>query len=191
MKHSEHVRKLSLELFANLQDLHKLGKRERCWLECAAILHDIGLSQGSKVHHKNSLKLILNEMQLPFTSIERRIIGNIARYHGKDCPKCNHYNFTSLSRESRRKVTTLASILRLADGLDFSHQAIVQTVEAHVDFEKVIIQGKIRLNPILEEYAINKKKDMFEKFFKKKVVVEWKQVPIPQATTVSTITDKP
>ena len=41
-------KKLSLELFDALQDLHKLGKRERCWLECAAILHDVGLPQWTE-----------------------------------------------------------------------------------------------------------------------------------------------
>ena len=86
MKHSDQVKKLSLELFDALQDMHKLGKRERCWLECAAILHDMGLSRGPKAHQKNSLKLILNDTQLPFTSIERQVIGNIARYHRKGAP---------------------------------------------------------------------------------------------------------
>jgi putative phosphoesterase len=180
MKHSEQVRKLSLELFDALQDLHKLGKRERCWLECAAILHDIGLSQGPKAHHKKSLNLILNEAQLPFTSIERRVIGNVARYHRKGCPQYKHYNFKSLSSELRRKVTTLVGILRLADSLDFSHQSIVQNVEAHVAFENVTVQGSVLLNPVLEEYAVNKKKDVFEKSFKKKVVVAWKQIQLLQ-----------
>ena len=181
MKHSEQVRKLSLELFDALQDLHKLGKRERCWLECAAILHDIGLSRGTKAHHKETLNLILNETQLPFTSVERRVVGNIARYHRRGCPQYKHYNFKSLNPELRRKVTILVGILRLADGLDFSHQSIVQSVEAHVDRENVTVQGSVLLNPILEEYAVNKKKDVFEKSFKKKVVVTWKQIqPIQQ-----------
>jgi hypothetical protein len=75
----------------------------------------------------------------------------------------------------------LVGILRLADGLDFSHQSIVQDVEVHVDFENVTIQGSVLLNPVLEEYAVNKKKDVFEKSFKKKVVVTWKQIqPLQQ-----------
>jgi hypothetical protein len=82
----------------------------------------------------------------------------------------------SLSAELKRKVKTLAGILRLADGLDFSHQSIVQSVEAHVTFEYVTIEGVVRLSPVLEEYAVNKKKDMFEQAFKKKVVVAWKQI---------------
>ena len=181
VKHSEQVRKLSLELFDALQDLHKLHKRERCWLECAAILHEIGLSQGQKAHHEKSQILILNEAQLPFTSIERRVVGNLARYHRKGFPQYKQYNFKSLSRELKRKVTILVGILRLADALDFSHQSIVQNMEAHVDFENVTVQGSILLNPILEEYAVDKKKDVFEKAFKKKVVVTWKQIqPLQQ-----------
>ena len=129
-----------------------------------------------KAHHKESLSLILNETQLPFTSFERRIVGNIARYHRKGCPRYKHYIFNPLSRELRRKVTILVGILRLADGLDFSHKSIVQNVEAQVSLENVTVQGLVNLNPILEDYAVNKKKDVFEKYFKKKVVMTWKQI---------------
>ncbi len=75
--HYVQVRKLALELFDGLSKLHQFGARERCWLECAAILHDIGLSKSRGGHHKKSAKLILNETQLPFTSQERRIIASI------------------------------------------------------------------------------------------------------------------
>ena len=180
VEHSGQVKKLALELFDSLQDLHMLGIKERYWLECAAILHDIGLSQGSKGHHKNSLKLILNDLQLQFTSTDRRVIGNVTRYHRKEIPKNNHYMFTSLSRELKRKTSMLAGILRLADGLDFSHQSIVQTIESRVALDNVIIQGLAIQNPILEDAAVNKKKDLFEKTFKKKVAITWKQPQQPQ-----------
>jgi exopolyphosphatase/pppGpp-phosphohydrolase len=174
MQHSETVTKFSLELFDALQKLHQLGARERCWLECAAVLHDVGLSQGTKAHHKSTLKLILNDTQFPFTSTERQVIGNIARYHRKGCPKNSNYNFMSLSRELRRKVTMLASILRLADALDSSHGSIVQNVEVQVNFDNVTILGLVVVNPILEEQDFNKKKDLFEKTFAEKMVLKWK-----------------
>jgi hypothetical protein len=54
-------------------------------------------------------------------------------------------------------------------------------VEAHVAFENVTIEGSVLLNPILEEYAVNKRKEAFEKSFKKKVTITWKQIqPIQQ-----------
>jgi predicted phosphodiesterase len=192
MKHSEQVTKLSLELFDSLLDLHQLGVRERCWLECAAVLHDIGLSQGSNGHHKNTLRLILNDIQLPFTSIERQVIGNISRYHRKGCPKNKHYSFMSLNRELRRKVAVLASILRLADGLDFSHQSIVESLVTQVNLDNVTVTAKIVFNSILEEQGFNRKKDLFEKTFAKKIAVVWKYQPrTPDNLSPSTGTGEP
>jgi len=181
--HSEQVRKLALELFDFLQELHSLGQRERCWLECAAILHDIGLANGRKAHQKNTLKLILNETRLPFSSVERQVIANVARYHRKGCPKNKDYSFMSLPAELKRKVRTLAGILRLADALDFSHQSIVQKVEAHVAFDFVTVEGVVSLSPVVEELAVSKRKDMFEQSFKKKLIVAWKQIKPPQPET--------
>ena len=57
--HFQQVRKLALGFFDGLIKLHNLGMRERCWLECAAILHDVGLSKAGSGHHKKSAKLIL------------------------------------------------------------------------------------------------------------------------------------
>ena len=176
-KHSETVTKFSLELFDSLQKLHQLGTRERCWIECAAVLHDVGLSQGTKAHQKSTLKLILNDTQFPFSSTERQVIANIARYHRKGCPKNSHYNFSSLSRELRRKVTMLAGILRLADALDSSHGSVVQNLEVQVNLDNVTLLGLVVVNPIVEEHDFNKKKDLFEKSFAEKVVLKWKYQP--------------
>ena len=88
----------------------------------------------------------------------------------------------SLGRELRRKVTAAACFLRLADGLDFSHQSIVQSVEVKINLDNVIVQGIVLLSPILEEQGFNLKKDLFEKFFAKKLMITWKQPPKPLGT---------
>ena len=80
-EHFTQVTRLALDFFDGLINLHQLSERERCWLECAAILHDIGLSKNRKGHNKESAKLILNDTRLPLTSKERRIVASIARYH--------------------------------------------------------------------------------------------------------------
>jgi hypothetical protein len=59
-----------------------------------------------------------------------------------------------------------------------------------VSFENVTVQGSVFLNPVLEEYAVNKKKDVFEKSFKKKVLMTWNQGPTPSAATVPATTDR-
>lgn len=174
-KHSEQVRKLSLRLFDSLCALHRLKRRERCWLECAAILHDIGLSEGTRDHQKTSLKLILNDTQIPFSSVEKRVVGGIARYHRKGFPKEKHYNFATLGRVTKRKIELLSGLLRVADGLDFTHQAIVEVVKVKTGPKKIAIECLAHADPMLEEQAFDKKKDMMEKFFNRRLVLTWKQ----------------
>ena len=126
-------------------------------------------------HNKKSLKLILDDTQLPFSSVDRRIIGSIARYHRKGFPKDKDYNLAGLSKETKLKVKILSSILRVADGLDFTHQSIVDQIEINVDTKKISIECEIHSNPSAEEQAVNKKKDLLEKVFGRKLVLTWRK----------------
>jgi exopolyphosphatase/guanosine-5'-triphosphate,3'-diphosphate pyrophosphatase len=174
-EHYNQVRKSSLELFEGLSKLHHLGTRERCWLECAAILHDIGLSKARGGHHKESAKLILKDTQLPFTSQERRIIASIARYHRKALPNQRHYNLAGLNRVTIQKIRLLSSILRISDSLDYTHQSIVETINVKVGNNRITVECLSKTKSILEEQAFNKKKDLFEDVFAKKLVLKWMQ----------------
>lgn len=173
--HSEQVRRIALKIFDDLTDLHNLDRLERCWLECAAILHDIGLSIDTNNHNKNSLKLILDDVQIPFSSVEKRIIGSIVRYHRNGFPKEKHYNLARLSKETKLKVKLLSSILRVADGFDFTHQSIVDHVEVKLDAKKISITCEIHANPSAEEQAVSKKKDLLETVFRRKLVLTWRK----------------
>ena len=174
-KHSSQVTRLSLRFFDSLVSTHKLGNRERCWLECAAILHDIGLSKGRGGHNKETAKIILNDTQLQFTSQDRQIVANIARYHRKGLPKLKHYNLGSLDPITVNKIKVLASLLRVADGLDYTHHSIVKKLNIREDTNCIIVEYESENKSILEEQAFNRKKDLFEKIFAKTVVLIWKQ----------------
>jgi putative phosphoesterase len=175
INHYIQVNKLALKLFDGLPKLHQLGARERCWLECGAILHDIGLSKARGGHHKESAKIILNDTQMPFSSQERRIIASIARYHRKALPKQSHINVATLNRETLHKIKVLSSFLRVADSLDYTHQSIVESLNIKTDAKKVTIECLSKNRSVLEEQVFNKKKDLFEKIFAKKMVLIWKQ----------------
>jgi putative phosphoesterase len=174
-EHFLQVSKLGLKLFDKLQRLHKLGLSERCWLECAAILHDIGLSKARRGHHKKSAELILNDTQLPFTSQERRIIASIARYHRKALPKRGHYTLLTLNRVTVKKVMMLSSFLRVADGLDYTHKKVVEDITINVGTKSIKVGCVSGKKSSLDEQAFYKKKDLFEKVFKKRLVLAWKQ----------------
>jgi putative phosphoesterase len=173
VKHSQQVRKLSLRLFDQLKTMHKMEKVERRWLESAASLHDLGINENPKGHHKRSMTAILNETALPFASEDRRIVASIARYHRKARPKPKHYNIQSLDQVTIEKITALSSLLRLADALDYSHGSLVKNVTVKVGTKKVTIQCATASPLKLEEQAFDKKKDLFEAVFDRKVQLRW------------------
>jgi putative phosphoesterase len=172
--HAEQDRRLALMIFDRARRLHSLGTKERYWLDCAAILHDIGLSRGKKGHHKSSLRLILNDQALPFTQKERHIIGSIARYHRKALPNRKHVNLRPLSQTERKKVAVLSSILRLADALDCSHSSVVKKVNVKSFPNHIVLECLASGHHYLESQSVMKKKDLFEKVFKTSLTVVWK-----------------
>ncbi|RZN37392.1 MAG: HD domain-containing protein [Methanosarcinales archaeon] len=176
-EHSDTVRRLSLELFDKMWDLHRLGCEERYWLECAATLHDIGWSQGPKGHHKSSLRLILSDQEFPFTSDERYLIGSIARYHRKALPKNSHFHFAAISQDNKRKVRVLASFLRIADGMDATHSSVVTNIDLKMGTDRVMLKCSVSHDAgrEQEQESILKKKDLFESTIGKKLIVKWLQ----------------
>jgi putative phosphoesterase len=179
--HIQQDRKLALAIFDKTKQLHSLGKEERYWLECAALLHDIGLSKGRKGHHKSSLRLILNDPALPFTQKERYIIGSIARYHRKALPNKKHFNLAPLSKTEMEKVAILSSVLRVADALDYSHKSIIRRVNVRLFPNHILLECAVSGNYTLEDQSFRKKKDLFKKVFKSDLTVVWKLQQVAQA----------
>ena len=126
-------------------------------------------------HHKASLELILDDTEMPFSSEQRRIIGSIARYHRRGGPKNNHYNLACLDKETKQKIAVLSSILRVADALDYTHQSIVSQVIAKDEANSISIECVVNADPIEEQQAVDKKKDLLEEVFAKKLVLTWKK----------------
>jgi putative phosphoesterase len=172
--HSEQSRKLALMLFDKTKRLHHMGRKEHYWLECAVVLHDIGLSRNKRGYHKSSLRLILNDPELPLTFRERYLIGSIARYHRKAIPDANHFNMAPLSRTERQRVVVLSSILRVAEALDFSRECIVRKIAVRVLPNQMVLECEAKGDPHAEDQALKKMKDLLEKTFRRDLTVVWK-----------------
>jgi putative phosphoesterase len=177
VKHGQQDRRIALKIFDQLKEACHLTDEERFWLECAAILHDIGISRGRKGHNKASLSLILNDQKLPFTLTERYIVGSIARYHRGALPKKSNYNLAHLDKERIPRVLLLSSILKVADALDYSHNSVVKDLTLKVLPKRIIMECIVSGDCALENMAVEKKKDLFEKVFKKDLAMVWKPKP--------------
>ncbi len=167
--HAETVAARAAYFFDRTQKLHRLGKEYRVLLEVAALLHDIGHFISSEEHHKHSQYLIRST---PFVGIDKRaqdIIACIARYHRKSPPRPVHDVYRELSKADQRIVETLASLLRIADATDRGQGRVKKCeVRFHKKECQLFLKGAGDL--LLEQWAIKKKADMFEKRFKMKVV---------------------
>jgi putative phosphoesterase len=169
--HATQVTHIAQTIFNQLQPIHPLGPEDLFWLESAGLLHDIGLSQGVKGHHKTSFRLILTDPFLPLTARERKMIGLIARYHRKKPPSMLQDPFRSLPLLERTRIEMLAAMLRVADGLDASHNSIIEKVDMEITDTTVMMRCLANGNTQLEEEMANKKKDLFEKVFNRSLLI--------------------
>jgi exopolyphosphatase / guanosine-5'-triphosphate,3'-diphosphate pyrophosphatase len=167
-KHARQVARLALQIFDQTESMHHLGDNERVYLEAAAILHEVGLFISHTQHHRHSYYLIRNAELLGFTENEKEIIANIARYHRKSHPKLKHEGYNRLDADEQMVVHKLASILRIADGLDRTHAAVVKDV--HVRHSRsgltLHVVKHAHSDDDLELWGAERKKDLFEQTYK-------------------------
>ena len=130
-EHAAHTAFLSLRLFDELRRLgeHDYDADARELLDYAAITHDIGAFLSHSNHQKHAYYLVRHSDLLGFNDTELDIIANVALYHRKGFPKRKHQNLSDLNRDERREVSVLASILRLAEGMDRGHLGTVKDAQ--------------------------------------------------------------
>ena len=135
--HCQQVALLADRLFEQLKDLHGLPERCARILHAAAMLHDIGLFIAFPKHHKHTYYLIKSSGPGTFDPIELDLIANVARYHRRAHPSPKHLPFSQLSPAQQEIVRKLASILRIADALDYGHQSRVVDMECKLSNSRV------------------------------------------------------
>lgn len=166
--HSLHVASLALRLFDQTQRLHKLGTKERAWLEYAAILHDIGYLINERQHHKHAYYLIVNSELGGLSGDDIHVVANVARYHRRAVPHQKHDEFDSLSQKNKRIVRFLSAILRIADALDRTHFSAVRTLDVRLG-KTIIIHLHVTGDAVLETWAAKGRADLFEQVFHRRV----------------------
>jgi exopolyphosphatase / guanosine-5'-triphosphate,3'-diphosphate pyrophosphatase len=171
--HSTHVASMALQLFDATESLHGLAADAREYLEAGALLANVGLVISHSKHHLHSYYVIRNSELTGLTDTEIEIIAQIARYHRKSAPKVGHAEFGRLSPADQRLVTTLAAILRVAIGLDRSHDGRVRSVMAHVRRDRLVIEalGKRGKEISLELYTANERSNLLEEVLGQRVEI--------------------
>ncbi|MGC6491357.1 MAG: HD domain-containing protein [Myxococcota bacterium] len=174
--HARQVAGLALQLFDGLAAVHGLHPDDRGLLAHAAHLHDIGHHIAGKGHHKHGQYLIRHTRLRGFTAPELSILGNLVRYHSKSTPKTSHSEFSALNSGDRRRVRTLAGLLKIADALDRSHAQHVTSLTVACDAEVCHINVSCTHTPDVERWAVELRKPLLESALKRSLRVEFTRV---------------
>jgi exopolyphosphatase/guanosine-5'-triphosphate,3'-diphosphate pyrophosphatase len=174
-EHYEYVERLSLEIFDQTNRIHRLGERERLYLQIAAILHDVGKYVNLANHDKHCYNIISSEDILGFSSSEVNIVANIARYHGEELPHSSHETYEGLKIEDKLTVSKLASILKITEALDISHKKKVKDISISVSGKELIFKVKASERMLLEEWSFNNNREFFEEVMGYKLVLKCRE----------------
>ena len=177
--HVQQVSRLAVQLFDALEDLHGLDDHNRLILESAGLLHDIGWSvaRDGKGHHRESARLIREHSWTVFNAESVTLLAQVARYHRKSMPTLEHEEFAALSPAERLRVQQLAALLRIADGLDRSHQQLVKELAVELQPGRIIVRLMTERAASRELAAAEKKSDLARGVFQREI--EFIQLPLP------------
>jgi exopolyphosphatase/guanosine-5'-triphosphate,3'-diphosphate pyrophosphatase len=153
-------------LFDQLQAVHHLPPQSRVQLEAGALLHDVGHRISHRGHHKHGEYMTLNGDIPGLEGRDRNIVGAIIRYHNrKSEPASHHPAYSALNSNDKRISRRLASIVRIAEGLDHSHRQRVQSLHASFHRGAVTLQVEAHGDAAEDLRDAERSSDLFEKEF--------------------------
>jgi CHAD domain-containing protein len=169
--HSQKVSALSLMMFDDLVLLHGMESHERLLLEYTCSLHDIGWKFGHKGHSKRSTDMILSDENLLLNLDDRAIVALVSRAHRGDVKFESNGIFSLLSSKQRDTVLMLASLIRIADGLDFSHKGLIDSLHCTIHTDEIVIDVFPALGADAEIERAELKGDLFCRVFNRTLVI--------------------
>lgn len=180
--HSEQVAALATRLYDRLLPLEvvpRLGSEphERALIESAAVLHDVGIKVEYKRHHKHSATMVRHADLPGWDTRMQEVLAQLCRYHRRAAPSAKHRAFESLPERDRSLVLRLCAILRVADGLDRSHAAVVRDVSVRRDGRRLVIHAAAESDGTTEVRAAMGKATVLEAVTGRRVVI--RQAPGP------------
>jgi exopolyphosphatase/guanosine-5'-triphosphate,3'-diphosphate pyrophosphatase len=171
VEHARKVASLCQTLFEALTSIHKLPPSSGKMLEAAAYLHDVGHFVSDTAHHKHSYYIVLNSDLPGFTDSERQSIAALCRYHRKNMPAPKHPAYDTMDPESRRGVTMLSPLLRLADSLDRGHEQRVQGMQVELRNGNVVVALESSAGANLELWAAGRIADLFREVYQTPLIL--------------------
>jgi exopolyphosphatase/guanosine-5'-triphosphate,3'-diphosphate pyrophosphatase len=126
-------------------------------------------------HHKHSYQLISHADRLSLSQRERAIVALVSRYHRKRGPTRKHAEFAALPTSEQVIVRRLSGLLRVADGLDRGHTAVVERVDVALTADRCTLRIAPKLRGAelsLETWGASRKSDVLARLLGREIVIE-------------------
>lgn len=137
--HTRHVADLALTLFDTLYDAYDLPSKTRDLIEIGALLHDVGLSTDEARHHIVGRDIVLSSDVTGMDEDKRAIVACMVAFHRKKVRPESEPSYLRLGKKQRRIALHLAALLRIADGLDYSHTQSTRISTCTVKNDEVVL----------------------------------------------------
>jgi exopolyphosphatase/guanosine-5'-triphosphate,3'-diphosphate pyrophosphatase len=139
MEHSMHVAELSARILRAVGRHYEIDQPLERMLRVAALLANCGNAISYSKHHLHSYYIIRNADLMGFSDDEIEMIALTARYHRKSPPKASHAEYGRLGRNDQLAVDLMAGVLRVATGLDRSHDQCVSEVSSSLRDKTLVL----------------------------------------------------
>ncbi len=172
VEHANNVAKLSLMMFEQLRQLHKLPNSYMKIIKTASTLHDIGSEVKYHDHHRHSFYLILNSNIYGLTHREHLMSAFVALAHRKDDVKkeCQRYS-DMISADDIMIIYRLAVLVRIAESFDRAMDGIISCVSCDILGDSVIMKTQTAGDASLEIKDALTCSELFKKSYGKNLVI--------------------
>lgn len=171
--HANHVCKLVLKMFDQLQELHGLGEEERKLLWVSSLIHDCGISINYYNHSRHTFYLLTNSRINGLTHRQLVMCAFICVLHSQEDvkKKCLIKYKDLLGEEDYQKIYKLGVLLRICTGLDRSTTGIVEDLRCRLGSNYVEIKTIANNNADLEICQASRSADFFKKVYGKDLII--------------------
>lgn len=173
LAHARQVAALATQIYTGLCEHYELEHDDLRLLDAAARMQDVGYLINYEGHHKHSYHLILHSALEGFRPEELEIIANVARYHRGSPPKNKHDNYARLSADDQQRVRTMAAVLRLAGGLDRTHNQTVRAARVTGTDKQIELLVDAQQYPEVDLWAARRRAGLFEQVFDAELTIQW------------------
>ena len=175
MEHTKNVTHLSMEIFDSVRKISGSTPRDRLLLRVASILHDCGKFVNMMYGTDNSYYLILNTEIIGISEDEKRIIANAIRFNSSVEVPDYSMVASQMSHVDYVRMLKMAAILRLANGMDRSHQQRIQDVRVTISGPELKIMANTIYDITLEQGMMENRSHFFEQIYGLKPVLRQKR----------------